>query len=127
MSRERLEEAMRFGADTEQSPESLSKFGMGMKVGVPYRMVNTVIEFEEGRRIAWAPKPVFRGKEMAKQAGRVWRYELEPVDGGTRVRETWDASAEKGFAIQKVLGVAKRTAANMAKTLENLERVTVSG
>lgn len=32
MRRSRLEEAMRFGADTEQSPDSLSKFGMGMKI-----------------------------------------------------------------------------------------------
>ncbi len=32
MTRPRLEEAMRFGADMEQAPESLSKFGMGMKI-----------------------------------------------------------------------------------------------
>jgi hypothetical protein len=32
MPRERLEEAMRFGAETGQAAESLSKFGMGMKI-----------------------------------------------------------------------------------------------
>ena len=110
----------------DDSPVRLSlgaKFGMGMKIGLPYRMMNTVIEFEEGRRIAWAPKPVFRGKERPKQAGRIWRYELEPVDGGTRVRETWDATAERGFAIQKLLGANKRSATGMASSLANLERL----
>ena len=59
-----------------------------MKAGVPYSMVNTVIEFEPNRRIAWQTRPpgVF-GKLFG---GRIWRYELEPADGGTLVRETWD-------------------------------------
>ena len=30
-----------------------STFGMSMKMGVPYSMSNTVIEFEPDRRIAW--------------------------------------------------------------------------
>jgi uncharacterized protein YndB with AHSA1/START domain len=111
-------------------PERLSlgaKFGMAMKFGMPYRMMNTVTEFEEGRRIAWAPKPVFRGKELAKQAGRIWRYELEPVGDGTRVRETWDVTQERGFAFQKLLGAPKRTAKAMAASLENLERLATAG
>ena len=36
------------------SPQRLSPgatFGMSMKVGIPYSMVNTVIEFEPNRRI----------------------------------------------------------------------------
>jgi uncharacterized protein YndB with AHSA1/START domain len=110
----------------DDSPQRLSlgaKFGMDMKFGVPYRMVNTVTEFEEGRRIAWAPKPVFRGKELGNQAGRVWRYELEPVPEGTRVRETWDATHERGYAIQKLFGTAKRTAKGMTASLANLERL----
>jgi uncharacterized protein YndB with AHSA1/START domain len=48
------------GSGTVQSavsgPERLSQgatFGMSMKMGVPYRIKNTVEEFEEGRRIAW--------------------------------------------------------------------------
>ena len=54
-------------------------FGMDMPRGVHYGMVSTVTEFDEGRRIAWAPKPASgRG---ARLAGRIWRYELEPVDG----------------------------------------------
>ena len=33
-----------------------STFGMSMKVGIPYSMTNTVVEFEENRRIAWEPR-----------------------------------------------------------------------
>ena len=65
-------------------PERLSKgatFGMAMKMGMPYRIKNTVEEFEEGRLIAW------------RHIGRHrWRYELEPTEGGTNVTETFDTS-----------------------------------
>lgn len=47
---------------------------------------NHVVEFEEGRRIAWKPSEV--GKE---QPGHLWRWELEPVsEGVTRVTHTYD-------------------------------------
>ncbi|MDP1818289.1 MAG: SRPBCC family protein [Acidimicrobiales bacterium] len=56
-------------------------FGVDMHHGLPYRMTNHVEEFEEGRRIAW------------RHFGRHrWRYELEPVEGGTQVTETFDTS-----------------------------------
>ncbi len=48
---------------------------------------NHVIEFAEGRRIAWKPAPV--GEEPR---GHVWRWELEPTDGGTLVRHVYDWS-----------------------------------
>ncbi|GAA2025946.1 SRPBCC family protein [Yaniella flava] len=49
---------------------------------------NEVVEFEEGRRIAWKPAPV--GEEPR---GHVWRWELEPVnDLTTLVRHTYDWS-----------------------------------
>ena len=65
-----------------------SRFGMSMKMGVPYSMVSEVIEFEENRRIAWQTRgPGAIGK---RAGGRIWRYELEPRDGGTQVRESWD-------------------------------------
>ncbi len=82
---------------TCSGPDRLSAgavFGMDMRMGAPYQMTNTVVEFEEGRRIAWQPRPT---NTLAAKAigGRIWRYELEPVDGGTRVRETWDISQER--------------------------------
>ena len=98
-------------------------FGMDMKRGVPYRMISTVTEFDDGRLIAWAPKPASgRG---ARFVGRVWRYELEPADDGTRVRETWDISREAlRFVLRYV--AASRTRQEMAKSLERLDRLVTS-
>ena len=47
---------------------------------------NHVVEFEEGRRIAWTPA------EPGKvPPGHLWRWELEPVDASrTRVTHTYD-------------------------------------
>jgi uncharacterized protein YndB with AHSA1/START domain len=78
-------------------PERLSLgavFGMHMKAGAPYQMTNTVVEFEEGRRIAWQPRPAhaLAGRAIG---GRIYRYELTPVEGGTLVRETWDIRQER--------------------------------
>ncbi|MFC7402803.1 SRPBCC family protein [Citricoccus sp. GCM10030269] len=47
---------------------------------------NHVVEFEEGRRIAW--QPATAGEEPA---GHRWRWELEPTgEGRTLVRQTYD-------------------------------------
>ena len=107
--------------DAKDLPERLrlgSTFGMSMKQGVSYSMVNEVVEFEEGRRIAWAP----RMKALAwVSGGRVWRYELEPVDGGTRVTETWDISKEKSRAFIRSAG--KKTRRDMDATLARLDEI----
>ncbi len=49
---------------------------------------NHVVEFEEGRRIAWRPS------ESGRQPpGHLWRWELEPLDETrTRVTHTYDWS-----------------------------------
>ncbi len=104
-------------------PERLSKgavFGMDMKVGGSYQMINTVVEFEENRRIAWQPRPAI-GLLRAFVGGRIWRYELEPVAGGTRVRETWDISQERIPPL--VWGARFMTRSSMARTLDRLEEV----
>jgi uncharacterized protein YndB with AHSA1/START domain len=99
-----------------------SKFDMSMKMGVPYSMTNTVIEFEENRRIAWQTLPsVSWGAKLG--GGRIWRYELEPVDGGTLVREIWDISQEAGLSKPLVARGRKHTVENMEKTLAQIERV----
>nr|MBA3303842.1 SRPBCC family protein [Acidimicrobiia bacterium] len=57
-----------------------SRFGMSMRIGVPYAITNEVVEFKEGRRIAWR-----------HFGGHRWRWELEPAGPGrTKVRETFD-------------------------------------
>jgi hypothetical protein len=55
----------------------------------------------------------------------VWRYELEPVDGGTLVRETWDISREASrFLLRYAMG--SRTRQDMAKSLERLDQLVTA-
>ncbi|MBV9208823.1 MAG: SRPBCC family protein [Actinobacteria bacterium] len=47
---------------------------------------NHVVEFDEGRRIAWRPAEPGR-----KPPGHLWRWELEPIsESRTRVTHTYD-------------------------------------
>ena len=101
-----------------------STFGMSMKAGVPYAMSNTVIEFEQDRRIAW--QTVLSGPLGRFLGGRIWRYELEPVDGGTKVTESWDLSQDKQAFFLKNPKVGHHTAASMSKTLDRLAEITAS-
>jgi uncharacterized protein YndB with AHSA1/START domain len=112
--------------EAKNAPDRLtmgSKFDMSMKVGISYSMQSTVVEFEEDRRIAWQSRGA--GKLGSMFGGRIWRYELEPVDGGTRVRESWDISEERMKAM--VRPARKKTRTSMEKTLARIEElVTVS-
>jgi uncharacterized protein YndB with AHSA1/START domain len=112
--------------EVKESPERLalgSKFGMAMKQGISYSMVSEVVEFEDGRRIAWQSRPPGSiGSRLG--GGRIWRYELEPVDGGTRVRETWDISQEKIKAI--VRPARKKTREAMEATLGRIQELVGS-
>ena len=100
-----------------------SVFGMNMKAGVKYAMENTVVEFVENERIAWQPRA--RNKIIAIfGGGRIWRYELEPVEGGTLVRETWDIREEQiKLLIRPMRG---KTVQAMTKTLERIEAIVTS-
>ncbi len=86
-----------------------STFGMTMKLGAPYKIENTVMEFEENTRIAWR-----------HFGGHRWRYELEAVDGGTKVTETFDWSTSKSPFMIELMQAPKRNAKSMEKTLERL-------
>lgn len=92
-----------------------SKFGMSLRNGVPYSVKNTVVEFEENRRIAW--------RHFARN---IWRYELTPVDGGTRVVETFDYSNAGGVVLTLTKLPAKNQA-SMEKTLERLDKYVTTG
>ena len=101
-----------------------SRFGMSMRIGLPYSMMSTVIEFEEGRRIAWrttGPGPV-----GGLFGGRIWRYELEPVDASTLVRESWDITGESLLTKPIVRRSARQTRKNMETTLERIEKLVTS-
>ena len=94
------------------APDRLSlgaKFGVAMHHWVPYPITNEVVEFEEGRRIAW--------QHLAHD---VWRYELEPQGEGTLVRETFDWSHGRGGKLIEMMGVPKQNLASMEKTLDRL-------
>ena len=100
-------------------------FGMDMDWGVNYATKNVVVEFEENRRIAWqtlAPKPL-----SYVLTGRIWRYELEPVEGGTIVRETWDPRQEalpSRYVVRATL--TDLTRRNMEKTLQRIQDVVTA-
>jgi len=103
-----------------------STFGMSMQAGIRYSMVNTVIEYDENRRIAWQTRP--GGAVGRFVAGRIWRYELEPAEGGTLVRESWDISQDHQRALLRLGGLPEKTHRNMDKTLERIEQlVTATG
>ena len=87
-----------------------TRFGMDMKLGpLPYRISNTVVEFETDRRIAWA-----------HVGGHRWRYELEPVEGGTRVTETFDWSTAKAPKFIELMKYPAKTLTAIERTLERL-------
>ena len=80
--------------------------------GVPYRVTNRVVEFEPDRIIRVAPL-------RTPSAGR---YELEPVTGGTRVRESFDYSSYPtiGRWIIRLAGWPERNRRAIAQTLLRL-------
>jgi len=75
---------------------------------------NHVVDFAEGRRIAWLPAEV--GK---RPPGHLWRWELEPVGASrTRVTHTYDWTQ---LTDQKRLPRARATTAD--KLLASLDRL----
>jgi uncharacterized protein YndB with AHSA1/START domain len=102
-----------------------STFGMSMKMGVPYAMRSTVVEYDENKRLAWQTRaPVSFADKLA--GGRIWRYELEPAEGGTLVKESWDISQEAAFTKPVVRRAADVTRKNMMQTLDRIAEVLAS-
>ena len=108
------------GARTSERLALGSRFGMSMRLGIPYGTENEVVEFDEPRAIAWQTRASTLG--MRVFGGRIWRYELEPVEGGTLVRESWDISRENPLTKPIVRAAAATTAKNMTATLERIEK-----
>jgi uncharacterized protein YndB with AHSA1/START domain len=101
------------------------RFGMDMHLGVAYSTRNTVVELEENRRIAWQTSA--SGPVGSLLGGRIWRYVLERVEGGTLVTETWDLSQERWTSKPVVKAtMTASTRRNMERTLERIEQL-VSG
>ncbi len=97
-------------------PERLAlgaRFGMDMKLGAPYHVSNVVLEFEDGRRIAWR-----------HFNGHVWRYIFTSVEGGTLVTEQWDARPAHNRILLRLLGFPARNRRGMRATLARLEQLS---
>ncbi|MDI1464668.1 SRPBCC family protein [Catellatospora sp. KI3] len=87
------------------------KFGMDMHMGADYRVLNTVVEFEEGRLIAWRH---FNGHR--------WRWRLDPAeDGRTVVTEQFDWSTARIPLLISVSWFPRRNRRAISRTLDRLE------
>jgi hypothetical protein len=94
-----------------------SKFGMGMRIKLPYRVSNEVVEFDEGTRIAWC-----------HFGGHRWRYELQPIDDQTTlVTETFDGSTARIPPALKLMNAYANNQTAIAKTLVRLKHVMEQG
>jgi len=99
-------------------PERLflgAKFSMVMKIKIPYRITNTVVDFEENQKITWAHLMKWR-----------WCYELKDLGNSqTQVTEIFDAQAVPGFSrwwLKKTDSLA-RNPKWMAKSLVRLKAI----
>lgn len=93
-----------------------ARFRMAMRIRLPYRISNTVVEFEENRRIAWR-----------HFGGHRWRYELFP-DGedGTTVVETFDGSTSRQPQALRLLNAYDNNEKACAMTLVRLKALAES-
>ena len=100
-----------------RGPERLtegSRFGMTMRTaGIPYAVPNTVVEFEQDRRIAWRHPGQHR-----------WRWEFEPAgDGRTLVRHTYAYGYSPVPWLLERIGFVESAREGMPSSVANLERL----
>lgn len=97
-------------------PERLtlgSRFGMDMKMGANYKILNTVVEFDENRLIAWRH---FNGHR--------WRWQLKPLeDGSTEVTETFDWSTARIPLLIDLSFFPRKNKQAIDKTLDRLVKL----
>lgn len=99
-------------------PERLSlgaKFAMDMKIGASYKIMNTVLEFDEPTRLAWR-----------HFNGHVWRFLFEAVDGATLVTEQWDARPAKNRFFLRLSGFPGRNRKAIIATLDRLADLAIA-
>jgi uncharacterized protein YndB with AHSA1/START domain len=85
---------------------------------------NRVVEFEEGRLIAWLP-----GDPGQEPAGHLWRWELEPVsESRTLVTHTYNWSGLTPESPEMRLRRARSTTTDMLRaSLDRLATLAVQG
>jgi hypothetical protein len=95
-----------------------AKFGMAMKIKVPYRITNKVVTFEDGFKISWC--------HLMKWT---WSYELQELgQGQVRVTERFDAHSAPRLAKRwlKITGAMRYNPTAMAKSLVRLKAICES-
>lgn len=94
-----------------------SKFGMQMKLGINYKILNTVVEYEENRRIAWRHFGRWR-----------WIYDLRPITAHqTEVTETFDGTTSISQLWLKLRKAYPWTQMAVAKSLVRLKVLAENG
>lgn len=95
---------------TTTGPEMISagdKFGMSMRLGIPYRISNKVVEFDTDRRLGWS-----------HMMGHTWRWEIEPAsDGGSKVTETFDLSTARAPFLLRIAGFPAKHTENVKNSV----------
>ncbi|HEY5820887.1 MAG TPA: SRPBCC family protein [Propionibacteriaceae bacterium] len=98
-----------------RGPERLSagaKFGMQMNWGAKYKILNEVVEFDEGRQIGWR-----------HFGGHVWRYILTSVDDRrTTVTEEFDPTTSRAPIVLRLMRATRRNQVSIEQTLERLQQ-----
>lgn len=97
-------------------PERLSlgaKFGMKMHLGIHYKIMNTVVEYEDNKLIAWRHLGRWR-----------WRYELRSISpNSTEVTETFDGTTSISQLWLKVRKAYPWVQMAVAKSLVRLKEI----
>ncbi|APU20660.1 SRPBCC family protein [Actinoalloteichus sp. GBA129-24] len=105
-------------AAQDGTPERLelgTKFGMSMRLGMSYKILNKVVEFEEGKVIGW--------RHMGLH---VWRWEFRALDEErTEVVETFDWSGVKWPKAYELAGIPRRNLRAMQATLRRMEQIVL--
>lgn len=107
------------GVTSTQTGRTLAlgdRFGMSMRIRLPYKVRNTVVEFDQDKRIAW--------QHFAKHT---WRYELDEFEPGrTRVTESWDWSGSPFARAMELVRFPARNRTGIADSLPKLKAVAES-
>ena len=89
----------------------------------PYRMINSVTALVPDARIGWAPM-IDPDCELASNlggmvvGGHTFTYDLQEVEGGTQVTETYDWSGAKDPEFQKMLPIVSEQ--DLTQTLDKI-------
>lgn len=94
-----------------------SKFGMHMKLGIHYRILNKVVEFEEGKHIAWRHFGRWRWRYDLRSLSPTQTEVTETFDGTTSISQTW-LNMRKAYPWTQIA---------VAKTLVRLKAIAEAG